>query len=347
MKRNFIPIVPDVTLGAMYIMKKLSNPYPNEHAVRYQKPIKGAQYRRQNNKFGQGIHAIWMFGKGAGSKLQAIRLDAKRFTKAQARKIAAHFAESFGKPKEIEYATGVSKNPASVMDLRRKYRELVDKYKSGSPTVKDSLYKKLVALEKLIDKQGGFQTNPRKKKYGRMRPTQHAELFSFGYGHPYRSDIKSLHAVLKHLFKERTGQPISVAELTHLYGGDEMRMLRDANLILKKMKKKPISMPNPPTMYTAAQVKKMLKVLGFKITSKETTQGASKTWWEHGQWDNAKKALKQVLQERGTDQWGKEWHGKGFSVRDVTQAHDGENVFLISVYKKGQAGVEYSMGIDT
>lgn len=85
------------------------NPYPNEHAIRYKTPKKDAKYRRQNNKFGQGVHAIWMFAKYMPAQLQAIRLDAKRFTKQQARQIAKHFSSSFGTPKKIEYAT--NKNP--------------------------------------------------------------------------------------------------------------------------------------------------------------------------------------------------------------------------------------------
>ena len=61
-------------------------PYPNEHACRLEDPGKYIRIRRQNNKFGQGIHAIW--GIQAGGKpieLQAIRFSKEKFTAVQAR----------------------------------------------------------------------------------------------------------------------------------------------------------------------------------------------------------------------------------------------------------------------
>ena len=61
-------------------------PYPNEHACRLEDPDKYIRIRRQNDKFGKGIHAIW--GVQAGSKpveLQAIRFAKSKFTAAEAR----------------------------------------------------------------------------------------------------------------------------------------------------------------------------------------------------------------------------------------------------------------------
>ncbi len=61
-------------------------PYPNEHACRLEDPGKYIRIRRENDKFGKGIHAIW--GVQAGSKpveLQAIRFDKTKFTAAEAR----------------------------------------------------------------------------------------------------------------------------------------------------------------------------------------------------------------------------------------------------------------------
>lgn len=64
-------------------------PYPNEHAARLVEPDRfdHDSFRRENDKFGEGIHAI--FGKLKGEEsmtLQAIRFDAGKFTAGKARK---------------------------------------------------------------------------------------------------------------------------------------------------------------------------------------------------------------------------------------------------------------------
>lgn len=64
-------------------------PYPNEHAARLVEPgrFDPDSFRRENDKFGDGIHAI--FGKLKGEDamtLQAIRFDAGMFTADEARK---------------------------------------------------------------------------------------------------------------------------------------------------------------------------------------------------------------------------------------------------------------------
>lgn len=68
-------------------------PYPNEHAARFVNPDKRKfrDYRRDNNKFGQGIDVIFGILRnpkpdGAKTEIQAIRFDASKFTAAQARK---------------------------------------------------------------------------------------------------------------------------------------------------------------------------------------------------------------------------------------------------------------------
>ena len=53
-------------------------PYPNEHAARIQPPEKYDEFRRANDHFKEGIHAI--FGRlksDGGWRLQAIRFDAR------------------------------------------------------------------------------------------------------------------------------------------------------------------------------------------------------------------------------------------------------------------------------
>ena len=63
-------------------------PYPSEHSARISDPGHYDEFRRENDKFGSGIHAIW----GIKTKpkriveLQSIRFDAKKFTAAEAKK---------------------------------------------------------------------------------------------------------------------------------------------------------------------------------------------------------------------------------------------------------------------
>jgi len=64
-------------------------PYPNEHSARLKPPGRYQEFRRENNKFGDGIHAIWgilVKGKKRKSELQAIRFSADRWTVAAAKK---------------------------------------------------------------------------------------------------------------------------------------------------------------------------------------------------------------------------------------------------------------------
>lgn len=61
-------------------------PYPNEHAARLKDPAQYERFRRENDKFGEGIHAIWGIKADGTVELQAIRFDKERFTPEQARK---------------------------------------------------------------------------------------------------------------------------------------------------------------------------------------------------------------------------------------------------------------------
>ncbi len=60
-------------------------PYPNEHAARLNEPSQYDSIRRENDKFGPGIHAIWGVKDGK-AELQAIRFDKAKFTPAEAEK---------------------------------------------------------------------------------------------------------------------------------------------------------------------------------------------------------------------------------------------------------------------
>jgi len=61
-------------------------PYPNEHALRLNDPGKYKRIRRQNDKFGSGIHAIFGITEDGKTELQAIRFSADKFTAEEARK---------------------------------------------------------------------------------------------------------------------------------------------------------------------------------------------------------------------------------------------------------------------
>lgn len=61
-------------------------PFPNEHAARQNDPKKYKRFRRQNNKFGVGIHAIFGITQDNKAEVQSIRFDSSKFSEEQARK---------------------------------------------------------------------------------------------------------------------------------------------------------------------------------------------------------------------------------------------------------------------
>jgi hypothetical protein len=61
-------------------------PYPSEHAARINDPKKYEKVRRENDKFGSGIDAIWGITADGKAELQAIRFDASKYTAEQAKK---------------------------------------------------------------------------------------------------------------------------------------------------------------------------------------------------------------------------------------------------------------------
>ena len=111
-------------------------PYPNEHACRVADPKKYEKFRRQNNKFGTGIHAIWGI-KGSATELQAIRFDAKKFTAAQARKWAtdhdhkcAMFEPASNKVEAEELLSGLTAALAGMTAEFKKLNESIGEMKS-------------------------------------------------------------------------------------------------------------------------------------------------------------------------------------------------------------------------
>jgi len=78
----------------------ISKPYPNEHAARQLDPKQFQEFRREKDKFGPGIDAIWGIDSNGKAKLQSIRFDSSKFTVAQARK----WLKDHGKKTVIEPA---------------------------------------------------------------------------------------------------------------------------------------------------------------------------------------------------------------------------------------------------
>ncbi len=60
-------------------------PYPNEHSARIKEPGQFDRFRRENDKFGPGIHAVWGIRTGQGIEIQAIRFDKTKFTVEEAK----------------------------------------------------------------------------------------------------------------------------------------------------------------------------------------------------------------------------------------------------------------------
>jgi hypothetical protein len=94
----------------------VQKPYPNEHASRQNEPDKYKRVRRQNDKFGPGIHAIFGVTDDGNAEIQAIRFDAKKFTPAEAKK----WLEDHKYKTALEEATGVKKaSPDHLASLRK------------------------------------------------------------------------------------------------------------------------------------------------------------------------------------------------------------------------------------
>ncbi len=61
-------------------------PLPSEHTARQTDPSKYKKIRRQNNKFGEGVHAIWGVTEDGKAELQSIHFDVGKFTAEEAKK---------------------------------------------------------------------------------------------------------------------------------------------------------------------------------------------------------------------------------------------------------------------
>jgi len=77
--------VHSISEASFFLCEDENMPYPLEHAARMSAPDQYDRMRRENDKFGEGIDAIWGI-KGNKVELQAIRFDKKKFTVTEAKK---------------------------------------------------------------------------------------------------------------------------------------------------------------------------------------------------------------------------------------------------------------------
>ncbi len=84
-------------------------PYLTEHAVRLEPPSKYERFRRENDKFGEGIDAIWGITADGKVELQALRFDAKRYSVEDVRRwLKEHgYKDATIEPAEGEFSTDV------------------------------------------------------------------------------------------------------------------------------------------------------------------------------------------------------------------------------------------------
>lgn len=98
----------------------LGKPFPNEHAARQVDPKKFEKFRRENDKFGEGIHAIWGITADGKTEVQSIRFDSSKFTEEEATKwLKKHgfktTLEPAAKPEE-KTMDSETKTPAEVVE---------------------------------------------------------------------------------------------------------------------------------------------------------------------------------------------------------------------------------------
>jgi len=102
----------------------IGKPYPNEHAARMKSPDGYKRMRRQNDKFGPGIHAIFGVTDEDKTELQAVRFDREKFTAAEAK---AWLKEHDMKPTGFEPAAEKAEKSTAHKSEERRYKKMLDK----------------------------------------------------------------------------------------------------------------------------------------------------------------------------------------------------------------------------
>jgi len=99
-------VAPDANLGdSGASVVEFGKPFPSEHAARQLDPKGFREFKRENNKFGKGIHAIWGITTAGKTKLQSIRFSASKFSAAEAKT----WLKDHKHKATIEEASGVKK----------------------------------------------------------------------------------------------------------------------------------------------------------------------------------------------------------------------------------------------
>jgi len=83
-----VDVQSDDDAGDMIAAKAVSlgaKPYPTEHAARQESPDAFVKFRRVNNAFGEGIHAIYGIDAQGKTHVQTIRFDVTKYTVAEAK----------------------------------------------------------------------------------------------------------------------------------------------------------------------------------------------------------------------------------------------------------------------
>jgi hypothetical protein len=113
-------------------------PYLNEHAVRLEPPSKYERFRRENDKFGEGIDVIWGITADGKVELQALRFDAKRYSVEDVRKwLKEHgYEDATIEPATGEFSTNADADAIEREALLMEAGEYPDK---GVTITEDSL----------------------------------------------------------------------------------------------------------------------------------------------------------------------------------------------------------------
>ena len=238
-------------------------PFPNEHSARLKAPGAYKRFRRENNKFGSGIHAIWGVRKDSSKvELQAIRFDKSKFTVAQAK---AWLKDHDHKPISFEPASGGEASVTELPDGPLTYKAFPFELKEDAD-VGEGMFEGYGAafgnrdLQDDIIVAGAFAETV-KRHVGRG-PTvkmlwQHDEKQPIGTWPTFEEDDKGLHVIGKLelevqrareayvLMRAKALDGLSVGFNTKKYERDEITGVRRL-LLLDTWETSPVTFPANP-----------------------------------------------------------------------------------------------------
>lgn len=156
-------------------------PYPGEHAARLADPGKFERFRRQNNKFGEGVHAIWGITDDGKVVLQAIRFDSSKFDEDEAKKwLEEHDYEPIRFEPAVEetkkgakYGRVISKANEGL--IKEALDDVEEAYKMEIPRPCKALLKSAkLSLKQVLDAIGEEGPMEEKPQYGGEASVQEA-----------------------------------------------------------------------------------------------------------------------------------------------------------------------------